>query len=166
MNLGSLDPALTCSGMMSNFSYDSHPVSRRRTEDELPRGRAVNSSDRWFSLKFGLGWGSLSAWINFMSHFRYTKQQMDLEIQRVAREMFKAFSGMNKEFEDVSLSFWLLQCHTNCAGQGPDSDRWAELSHRHRAPGVDPSIQGEEGMMNNALIMLTCSCADPVWQKS
>ena len=38
MNLGSLDPALTCSGMMSNFSYDSHPVSRRRqVQDELPR---------------------------------------------------------------------------------------------------------------------------------
>ena len=34
---------------------------------------------------------------------RYTKQQMDLEIQRVAREMYKAFSGMNEEFEDVSM---------------------------------------------------------------
>ena len=30
---------------------------------------------------------------------------MDLEIQRVAREMFKAFSGMNAGFEDVSLRF-------------------------------------------------------------
>ena len=28
MKLGSLDPALTCSGAMSTFSYDSHPVSR------------------------------------------------------------------------------------------------------------------------------------------
>ena len=27
---------------------------------------------------------------------------MDLEIQRVAREMYKAFSGMNEEFVDVS----------------------------------------------------------------
>ena len=26
---------------------------------------------------------------------------MDLEIQRVAREMYKAFSGMNEEFADV-----------------------------------------------------------------
>ena len=39
--LGSLDPALGCSGMMSIFSYDSHPVSRRRNCDELPR---INSS--------------------------------------------------------------------------------------------------------------------------
>ena len=28
MKLGSLDPALACSGAMSTFSYDSHPVSR------------------------------------------------------------------------------------------------------------------------------------------
>jgi len=77
MNIGSLDPALTCSGMMSNFSYDSHPVSRRRTQDELPRGVAGQATDS------------------------YTRQQMDLEIQRVAREMFKAFSGMNEEFEDA-----------------------------------------------------------------
>ena len=28
---------------------------------------------------------------------------MDLEIQRVAREMYKAFSGLNEEFEDVSV---------------------------------------------------------------
>ena len=34
--------------------------------------------------------------------FRYTKQQMDLEIQQVAREMYKAFIGMNDDFEDVS----------------------------------------------------------------
>ena len=46
MNIGSLDPALTCSGMMSNFSYDSHPVSRRRTQDELPRGVAGQAMDR------------------------------------------------------------------------------------------------------------------------
>ena len=28
---------------------------------------------------------------------------MDLEIQRVAREMYKAFNGMNEGFEDVSF---------------------------------------------------------------
>ena len=28
MKLGSMDPALACSGPMSTFSYDSHPISR------------------------------------------------------------------------------------------------------------------------------------------
>ena len=40
MKLGSLDPALTYSGAMSTFSYDSHPVSRGQRGhmmDELPR---------------------------------------------------------------------------------------------------------------------------------
>jgi hypothetical protein len=27
---------------------------------------------------------------------------MDLEIQRVARELYKAFSGMNEEFKEVT----------------------------------------------------------------
>ena len=31
----------------------------------------------------------------------YTAQQMDLEIQRVARELYKAFSGQNSEFKEV-----------------------------------------------------------------
>ena len=31
----------------------------------------------------------------------YTAQQMDLEIQRVARELYKAFSGQNTEFKEV-----------------------------------------------------------------
>ena len=38
----------------------------------------------------------------------YTKQQMELEIQRVAREMYKAFSGMNEEFEDVRSESCLI----------------------------------------------------------
>ena len=29
----------------------------------------------------------------------YSSQDMDLEIQRVARELYKAFSGLNEEFE-------------------------------------------------------------------
>ena len=29
---------------------------------------------------------------------------MDLEIQRVARELYKALNGMNEEFEEVTLS--------------------------------------------------------------
>ena len=39
---------------------------------------------------------------------RYTKQEMDLEIQRVARELYKALSGLNEEFENVSFTdlFW------------------------------------------------------------
>ena len=39
MNLGSLDPALGCSGLMSIFSYDSHPVTRSRRGDT--RGERV-----------------------------------------------------------------------------------------------------------------------------
>ena len=31
----------------------------------------------------------------------YTAQQMDLEIQRVARELYKAFSGQNTGFKEV-----------------------------------------------------------------
>ena len=38
-------------------------------------------------------------------YFSYTQQQMDLEIQRVAREMYKAFSGMNEGFADVRREF-------------------------------------------------------------
>ena len=30
MKLGTMDPALACSGPMSTFSYDSHPISRAR----------------------------------------------------------------------------------------------------------------------------------------
>ena len=41
MRLGSMDPALLCSGPMSTFSYDSHPISRGQAraaqQDELPR---------------------------------------------------------------------------------------------------------------------------------
>ena len=34
-------------------------------------------------------------------YFSYTKEEMDLEIQRVARELYKALSGMNEEFDEV-----------------------------------------------------------------
>jgi hypothetical protein len=33
---------------------------------------------------------------------------MDMEIQRVARELYKALSGMNEEFEQVFVSFYTL----------------------------------------------------------
>ena len=35
----------------------------------------------------------------------YTAQQMDLEIQRVARELYKAFSGQNTEFKEVRVKW-------------------------------------------------------------
>ena len=38
----------------------------------------------------------------YISFFSYSKQEMDLEIQRVARELYKALNGMNEEFEHVS----------------------------------------------------------------
>ena len=38
---------------------------------------------------------------------RYTKADMDMEIQRVARELYKALSGLNEEFEDVSSFLFL-----------------------------------------------------------
>ena len=44
--LGSLDPALGCSGVMSIFSYDSHPVSRSRNCDQLPRLNSTQADNR------------------------------------------------------------------------------------------------------------------------
>jgi len=71
-NLRSMDPALVCSGPMSNFSYDSHPVSRRRMEDCLPRSLATSSYHQ----------------------DSYTAQQMEQEIARVAREIYKALHNL------------------------------------------------------------------------
>ena len=42
MKLGSMDPALVCSGPMSTFSYDSHPISRGRYEVRLLTERYVS----------------------------------------------------------------------------------------------------------------------------
>ena len=47
MKLGSMDPALICSGPMSTFSYDSHPMSRGRMVDELPRVQQDKNTDRY-----------------------------------------------------------------------------------------------------------------------
>ena len=33
--------------------------------------------------------------------YSYTAHQMELEVQRVSRELFKAFNGMNAGFEEV-----------------------------------------------------------------
>ena len=37
----------------------------------------------------------------------YTELDMDLEIQRVAREMYKAFNGLNDGFKEVFLKLLL-----------------------------------------------------------
>jgi len=99
-----MDPRLACSGPMSTFSYDSHPVSRRRIADELPRVRGEQG---------GNGEG-------------YSSQDMDLEIQRVARELYKAFSGLNEEFErpQDQVVIDTLSAHT-------DSNR-QELIHPYK----------------------------------
>ena len=82
MKLGSMDPALACSGPMSTFSYDSHPISRGmmgHLVDELPRVyKAETKTDTDYDLR-----------------------EMDIEIQRVARELYRAFNGMNEGFKEV-----------------------------------------------------------------
>ena len=102
-----MEPALVCSGPMSNISYDSHVVTRRRMADELPRIKQDNQPDRFVNLELYL---VLSApWTEYpLANSKitadcssYTAHQMELEIQRVSRELFKAFSGMNAGFEEV-----------------------------------------------------------------
>lgn len=94
MSLGQMDPALVCSGPMSNLSYDSHIVTRRRMVDELPRVQQDTADS-------------------------YTAQQMDLEIQRVARELYKAFSGQNTEFKEAKDQIVIdeLTTHTDTGRQ-------------------------------------------------
>merc|ERR1712142_99800 len=90
-----MDPALICSGPMSTFSYDSHPMSRGRMVDELPRVQQDKKA------------GS------------YDAEQMDLEIARVARELYKAFSGMNEEFKEPKDQIVIdeLSSHTDVTRQ-------------------------------------------------
>merc|ERR1711976_347458 len=102
MNLSSLDPALGCSGLMSIFSYDSHTVSRgARHEHDGHRDHVHelrchrDTPDR--------------------SDNSYTKEEMDLEIARVSREMYKAFSGLNEGFQDAKDQIVIdeLSTHTD-----------------------------------------------------
>ena len=95
MELGDLDPALVGSGPLSNVSYDSHVVTRRRMADELPRVKVDNQPDS------------------------YTAQQMDMEIQRVSRELYKAFSGMNAGFAEAKDQIVIdeLSTHTDVGRQ-------------------------------------------------
>lgn len=90
-----MDPALVCSGPMSNISYDSHVVTRRRMADELPRIKQNDQPDS------------------------YTAHQMELEVQRVSRELFKAFNGMNAGFEEAKdqIAIDELSTHTDVGGK-------------------------------------------------
>ena len=113
MDLADIDPGVVCSGPMSNVSYDSHVVTRRRMADELPRVQQNQQPDS------------------------YNAQMMDVEIQRVSRELYKAFGGMNSGFAEVEWSVQyiakLLKFKTNdfekvnscpiiILGQGSDSN--------------------------------------------
>ena len=39
----------------------------------------------------------------------YTKEKMELEIERVSREMYRAFNGLNEGFQEVSRLEDVLQ---------------------------------------------------------
>ena len=83
MDLADIDPAMVGTGPMSNVSYDSHVVTRKRMVDELPRVKQDNQPDS------------------------YNAHLMDAEIQRVSRELYKAFSGMNSGFAEVNKRTFL-----------------------------------------------------------
>ena len=86
MDLADMEAAVVSSGPLSHVSYDSHVVTRRRMADELPRvaGAEQRGGDT------------------------YTQQMMEVEIQRVSRELYKAFSGMNEGFAEVTAASVLL----------------------------------------------------------
>ena len=90
MDLADMEAAVVSSGPLSHVSYDSHVVTRRRMADELPR---VAGAER------GGGGGGGDT---------YTQQMMEVEIQRVSRELYKAFSGMNEGFAEVTAASVLL----------------------------------------------------------
>ena len=51
------------------------------------------------------GWNILDQVLATHFHlFSYTAHQMELEVQRVSRELFKAFNGMNAGFEEVFVT--------------------------------------------------------------
>ena len=66
---------------MSHISYDSHVVTRRRMADELPWVSTASEHE-----------GVLGA---------YNEQMLDVEIQKVSRELYKAFSGKTEGFAEV-----------------------------------------------------------------
>lgn len=100
MDLGDIDPRLVGQGPMSHVSYDSHVVTRQRMVDEMPRVGQQQQGEAE----------------------TYDQAMMEGEIQRVSRELYKAFSGMNQGFAEVSdvkrLEFLAIECVF--LGKGPD----------------------------------------------
>ena len=45
---------------------------------------------------------------NLLFALSYTKEKMDQEIERVSREMYRAFNGLNEGFQDVSEIMYFL----------------------------------------------------------
>ena len=80
---------------MSHISYDSHVVTRRRMADELPRVRHQHQGE-----------GEAGGLVDLGAGPGYTEQMMESEIQRVSRELYKAFSGKNPGFAEVSYSHY------------------------------------------------------------
>ena len=61
----------------------------------------------------------------------YSLADMDLEIQRVTRELYKAFNGLNEGFKEVSPrggKVTILK-YLTCPAERPSSNRRAELPH-------------------------------------
>ena len=81
MDLVDIDPRLVGQGPMSHVSYDSHVVTRQRMVDEMPRVGQQQQGEAE----------------------TYDQAMMEGEIQRVSRELYKAFSGMNQGFAEVSV---------------------------------------------------------------
>ena len=92
---------------MSHISYDSHVVTRRRMADELPRVRQ-QQGDAGGLVDLGAGSGMSGAGPG------YTEQMMEGEIQQVSRELYKAFSGKNPGFAEVSYSQYLYHMVSSC----------------------------------------------------
>ena len=77
-----------------------HFVFRRRIADELPRVRGEQGGrDAWKHQPAKKLFQISKSSIESGNGEGYSSQDMDLEIQRVARELYKAFSGLNEEFE-------------------------------------------------------------------
>lgn len=99
MDLGDIDPRLVGQGPMSHISYDSHVVTRQRMVDEMPRVKQQQGER-----------GGADT---------YDQAMMDTEIQRVSRELYKAFSGMNQGFAEAKdqIAIDELSTHTDIGRQ-------------------------------------------------
>ena len=81
--------------------------------DELPRVRQQQQGEAGAGGLVDLGAGAGPG---------YTETMMDSEIQRVSRELYKAFSGKNPGFAEVSYSHYLLKKHISYFSKGKGSD--------------------------------------------